>query len=403
MHRAWLFLGLSAFAVACGSDSSSPGGGSKCTAGASVACVGPGGCAGGQVCKADGTYDTCICGGGNDASTDGSGNDGGNDSSTNDSSTNDGSNNDAATDGSNNDATTDGATDGSNDGGPACNPITQSPCPTGQRCTAVDTGTSTDLGCVADGTVDVNGSCTQGAVGATTGFDNCKRGLICVSGKCTGICDPQASTPCGSGEACDPLSSLNGAGVCRLTCNPLTQVSSDGKAACGSPDPGSPTLGCYMLPDGTPSCEQVVNPTYTSDYPVTGGAYTNSCAPGYVPLLFASSTDKTPICVAYCEPGPTNSTSTANATGLVGSGHTCPDAGAGGTHECRYWHMFESNPSQYSNTLGFCYDYTKYTYDPNNTGTPDTVQPSCTALSPTEDADSNGVLDVVQWGCAPQP
>ncbi len=38
-----------------------------CIPGRSVACVGPGGCAGGQVCRADGTgYEACVCGGGSD-------------------------------------------------------------------------------------------------------------------------------------------------------------------------------------------------------------------------------------------------------------------------------------------------------------------------------------------------
>src|SRR5262245_61996227 len=41
-----------------------------CTPGASVACVGTGGCAGGQVCNADGTgFGVCDCGGTPDAAT----------------------------------------------------------------------------------------------------------------------------------------------------------------------------------------------------------------------------------------------------------------------------------------------------------------------------------------------
>lgn len=34
-----------------------------CTPGASVACTGPGGCSGGQVCRSDGSgYEACVCG-----------------------------------------------------------------------------------------------------------------------------------------------------------------------------------------------------------------------------------------------------------------------------------------------------------------------------------------------------
>jgi hypothetical protein len=40
---------------------------STCVAGMSIACVGPAGCQGGQICKADGTgYEACICGSGTD-------------------------------------------------------------------------------------------------------------------------------------------------------------------------------------------------------------------------------------------------------------------------------------------------------------------------------------------------
>lgn len=64
----WLVFALigGGAAIACsGSSSGNGGGGHVCTPGASIACTGPAGCAGGQVCKADGTgYDACNCGGG---------------------------------------------------------------------------------------------------------------------------------------------------------------------------------------------------------------------------------------------------------------------------------------------------------------------------------------------------
>lgn len=62
-------LGGSALAIAvactvtCGGSSSQPN--RACTPGASVACVGTGGCAGGQVCDADGSgFGVCACAGG---------------------------------------------------------------------------------------------------------------------------------------------------------------------------------------------------------------------------------------------------------------------------------------------------------------------------------------------------
>jgi hypothetical protein len=53
-----------AFALAVSAAAAGSGGGSVCTPGQSVACVGPGGCAGGQVCAADGRgFGACDCAG----------------------------------------------------------------------------------------------------------------------------------------------------------------------------------------------------------------------------------------------------------------------------------------------------------------------------------------------------
>lgn len=54
-----LVVGLIATAAACGSSQAS-----KCTPGVAVACVGPGGCAGGQICNSDGaSFGSCDCAG----------------------------------------------------------------------------------------------------------------------------------------------------------------------------------------------------------------------------------------------------------------------------------------------------------------------------------------------------
>src|SRR5258708_16718185 len=63
-------LGFAAISmlIACGGSSPTLSSGSEagttvCTPGASVACIGAGGCAGGHVCKADGSgYGACNCG-----------------------------------------------------------------------------------------------------------------------------------------------------------------------------------------------------------------------------------------------------------------------------------------------------------------------------------------------------
>ena len=59
-----------AFVSGCGGGSAK----STCVPGASIACVGPAGCQGGQACKSDGTgYEACVCGGGTDGGVDSGG------------------------------------------------------------------------------------------------------------------------------------------------------------------------------------------------------------------------------------------------------------------------------------------------------------------------------------------
>ena len=66
----WL-LGALVVVVAAACSNSSGSAGPTCAAGQSIACVGIGGCAGGQVCAADGSgYGACVCGGNQDGGVD---------------------------------------------------------------------------------------------------------------------------------------------------------------------------------------------------------------------------------------------------------------------------------------------------------------------------------------------
>lgn len=68
----WALAMLLTLAACGGSDSETElfeggdgGSSGACVPGQSVACIGPGGCEGGQVCREDGTgYGECDCGGG---------------------------------------------------------------------------------------------------------------------------------------------------------------------------------------------------------------------------------------------------------------------------------------------------------------------------------------------------
>lgn len=334
------------------------------------------------------------------------------------------------------DAAADGDTgrDGST---PACDVVAQTGCSLGERCAWIQDQTTptlvAELGCVPDGTVALGGACSIGPAGPTTGYDDCKKGLACVNLSCKTICDPfappSAVGACDAKHACvtyggvfQSSGSPPFAGVCEPACDPLTQQRlTDDSPSCGgaidnTQSPPRASRGCYGSPSGSSAPTRFVcavggDPSNTSDVActetnlcatATGIPYQNGCAPGFIGVLPQSTGSSTIICAAFCEPGNTSSAATANAAGKVGSQHTCPAEGAGGTHECRFLWWFEGlatplSPS--SNALGICYDYTKYQYDSNHDQTPDTPEPSCATLSATAHTYSQTMTDTQYWGC----
>jgi hypothetical protein len=296
----------------------------------------------------------------------------------------------------------------------ACDPVAQTGCSAGKKCTWIDTGDAAGgaLGCAPAGAVDDAAACTAGAPGVLTGYDDCKAGLVCRGGTCARVCDLATSAGCGSGTACQAYAGLFAqadasptAGACDPTCNPLTQVRlSDGAPACGSANPDAPNLGCYGAPGRngrttTFFCAPAGDATYTHRVvargPASGGAYLNGCAPGYLPLLAAQTGSSETVCVALCTPGATSIGSTADRQGVAPA--TCPAAGAtAAEEECRFWWFLEdleSTPlSPWTNTLGFCFDPTRYTYDDDQIPeTPAVATPSCATLPDTDQS----------WACQP--
>jgi hypothetical protein len=324
--------------------------------------------------------------------------------------------------------------DATPDGGSgACDPVAQTGCTTGQKCTWVRIAASTSsqvgtLQCVQDGTVALNGACAYGPAGASTGFDNCQKGLICLAnsradsatGICNTICDTTAAAgatgACPTNYACgkyvnffsntgDPANNI---GLCDPTCDPLAQTRDyDTAAHCGGTldTNNQPVKECNGGPGGggQPSqftCSSVLDPTKTGDsfaYDATlGGVFLNSCAAGFIPLYWDNTADvgmdMKVICMGFCQPADTSLESHPNPGGVTP--YTCAAKGTGGTHECKYWWSFEfdqsGNPAKYtkwSNGLGICWDYTKYTYDgsmyhpPTSATTP---EPACATLSSTK-------------------
>jgi hypothetical protein len=328
---------------------------------------------------------------------------------------------------------------------PVCNLLTQSGCDAGQKCTwiRVSAGASDaeqlgQPGCAPQGAVALDGACMYGASGATTGFDNCMGGLICLaspavemaSGSCRAMCSlTDATLPCAAGYSCGAYSKFFSnssmdmplAGVCDPTCNVLTQVrDSDQAPACGSTDPNAPNRGCYGFPSGTAA------PT---DFACTGAGdlghreivtppiYTNSCLPGAIPMLYESTGSMSVVCIAPCAPLTINNTTNAESRDGA-EPHSCPEMplavgvmnparATGAGERCQhnwFWEDAATALSDASNNVGWCVDFTKYRWDDDmNAATPavpwtlpETTTPYADImnLQPTED---------LFWGTAPYP
>jgi hypothetical protein len=254
-----------------------------------------------------------------------------------------------------------------------CNPVSQSGCASGEKCTHINNDTPDpcprpSFGCVPDGTVLERGACAFGPAGPTTGYDDCVAGQVCVAGICEPICTVSPNS-CASGQRCTAYEEIFPSdpqlfGACGLSCDPVTQTRTvDGVADCGA-SPG--TRGCYGLFDDEFSCAAVPTIVVTSpssyeqgSAAASGGAFVNGCAPGFAPLLHASNDVSTPIiCVAYCDPLPTSLESPAGAAGA--SPHSCPDRGAA-TEECRYfWARENASTPTNPDGVGFCWTPENY-------------------------------------------
>ena len=350
-----------------------------CTPGKSEACIGVGGCAGGQVCDPSGEgFGACVCAAadvGVDAVIDST---------------------------SPMDSVAETAAE-TGDAGP-CDLVAQSGCAMGEKCMAVASTAEPVHTCVPAGTVAEGAACMSTSTG-----DNCLAGLACLSGQCRKYCDVSISTTCSTNFVCtDYAVGAGKTSACTPRCDPVTQVRlTDGAPACGSTDPSAPNRGCYGSPNGDFTCAPAISTKKHGDEPLsgsTGTPFLNGCAPGYAAVFKKSSDPSSPIvCQALCRPGETHKTSTANAGGV--SPNTCAARGAAGA-ECRYWWFVEdeSRPkTAESNTVGFCVNYANYTYDHDMSATTAPIPwPSCTTLANT-DTNADGIADNMYFGCGPRP
>ena len=343
----------------------------------------------------------------------------------------------------------------------ACNVNLQTGCPTGDKCTwiRVQTGTSPlgVIGCAALPTTPVatGGTCTWGASGMTTGFDNCAVDNYCSSDASTeaamGICTPICSLtgndlPCPTGFSCSRFSDTFGnagdtpvTGLCNSNCDPLTQDDATGVAACGGglDSSNNPKKQCVGFPAQTPgtqtqfSCADVLQPpngavTNLNGHVLvktgtgataTGEVYINSCGPRALPLLDPSTTDTTDsMCVALCGPGDSSMGSVTDIRGVAPNNLDRTDVSLGNigaSDECRFWWFLENDgtgnqasTSSFSNGLGFDWGIANYTFDGSSLTPPQSTTqpvPSCATLTLTVPGTFDTTIsDAEFWGCVHQ-
>lgn len=225
--------------------------------------------------------------------------------------------------------------DGGADAPMACNPIAQTGCQSGEKCTWIididGTATTEDIGhigCVANGTTANGATCADASATVNGGVDTCVAGTLCIARVCKPICDPQlvdgtAAGACPTNYACSVYSAVfesagaTVAGVCEATCDPLTQkLKTNDAQACGAADPTKPggdparTGGTCVRGAGFRSfhCAPTGPSLYTKtdrEPPLTdsaGNFFGNGCAPGFIPFFIESSTSMKTLCSGMCAP-----------------------------------------------------------------------------------------------------
>lgn len=314
----------------------------------------------------------------------------------------------------------------------ACDPLAAAGaqgCAAGEKCTWIRVqGTAPNilgkLGCVRDGTVAAGGTCMYGAVGESTGFDDCQGGLICIGagpGVCQDICgfDNSAAAACPADFACTRYRSVftnNGmgetplAGACNPTCDPLTQNQLGNGEPCGT------NRGCYMLTSATDTIAVCVGAGTKRHGEVVDPPSANACLPRHQPRVADPANTTVFECGALCQPNDVNAGINEADEGGVDDGSamplTCEAAGASppdgvtAGESCRYWYARErfTNGSRYSNTVGWCLKHVFNWRDTDGDQLGDAPIPRCITLeSGADNLPPVGVADDLSFWCVQRP
>lgn len=322
-----------------------------------------------------------------------------------------------------------------------CNPLAQTGCNAGEKCTwLIDqlNPAAGHIGCAPDGTIAVGCACSLGIPGAT-GYDDCGKGATCLAGVCKKICDEQGGAPtCGTGFACSNYQSVfqtggvSAAGLCDVTCDPLTQCTSVSQTpnACGSMNAASPNRGCYGI--ASYSCSTAVAASLTlTDRMVprtstSGAPFLNGCAPGYTPLFYSMTGSTQVLCAGFCAALEIDNTPShvGNSKGdptapaklpmkdqpFTGDG-TCEigNKGSEASSTCKFiWPFLTDGNGAVEpdflatgllDRLGVCFANDHFMYDSNGDTVPDKPNPACSTLPPQSVLTPGNFDDAADFGC----
>lgn len=327
--------------------------------------------------------------------------------------------------------------DGVDAGGPTlpCHPLLQTGCNAGEKCTwVIDQALPPvgHMGCAPNGAQPTLKACTTGAAGPA-GYDNCEKGSFCADGVCRQLCDLEGNAPtCDLQHTCVAYLGIStlplgvSAGVCEETCDPLTQISSRGDAACRANDADTPDRGCYGASTFacSPTSEEALLRTDRSPAPFDLDPFTtrNACAPGFIPLFFEADAYMEIRCMGLCAALPTDNSPehSGNALGdaaalgklpnelAVEIGHaTCASdrKGSTPTSECVFlWPLVVDAAdhieiTEHADRIGYCVSRQDYKYDADNDGVRETTYPSCSTLPPRSSSTPGRFDDAADWGC----
>jgi hypothetical protein len=216
---------------------------------------------------------------------------------------------------------------------PVCDPVAQTGCDPGEKCTFIPDEVNPDefhTFCGPDGTGQLGGACANDPV---SGLDDCVAGLFCLNGICQEICS-SAPDSCPSGYSCTEfvnpvLVDAPGTGFCLVECNPLAEPT-----GCGEGE------ACYIrLDQQSTTCEA----PFTSATQGAACAFINACASGYGCLLPNSPVNPTGSeCAFICD-----------AAG--GGGPACAE-GSEPSYVCVQLNRFYPQYADLPDAYGMCVD-----------------------------------------------